>query len=124
MPAVPFCALRKMPAILGYHPPHRPLPTVTYRYTPLPTGADRLLGWRQVAALSSIATSELPKVPRAQGGLATCVGIARSGVPVRDELWNSSTCGGSGNKRSKSPLRIATVTPLLVPSSEGGREGL
>jgi len=72
-----------------------------------------------VAALSSDESAELAASRRKSGG-AECLALARTGVPVREQLWNASICRAE-RKRGKLATRTAAAPLLLRSAASGGR---
>ena len=55
-----------------------------------------------------------------------CLGVASSGLPVRDVLWNTTICPADATNRvrkGKGPKPYAAAAPLLLPSHAGGGGG-
>ena len=57
-----------------------------------------------------------------EASAAGCLGLASSGLPVRDVLWNTSICTSEHQARSRSRQKeskpYAVAAPLLLPDSE------
>ena len=54
---------------------------------------------------------------------AGCLGVASSGLPVRDVLWNTTICpaeAASRVRKQKEPKPFAAAAPLLLPSQAAG----